>query len=683
MEVFGETSTHGEATFLTATTTPFEVTALTSLSTPPPVQTRKSLGLGLRRACASLLSASPLPPVASFVSVLEAGASAGNAEMVDPPSVFAALNDVLSGLTVPAASGVFAWLESKPGMAAVSPLLASRAGSLGLLKACNDLLSRLSMGVDNSFRGRILMFMASVFPLSDRSGVNLASHVNSDTSALLDTALDGGNDGEEKKGNGVAMEVGDAKNNSGRQLKDRVEEGAARGPEDGPVDFAFYRSFWSLQDAFKDPGSLVGLGGPTRAWADFVDKAELVLKAFATQPFHQMDDAVYKGKGKGKGVAEMDVEGGEEGEDAGEGEVVFCNYLTSSRLIQLELSDPFFRRHILLQMLILFQALEGGATKAKARTLSHEQGNQVEALRAQVLREIRGTPPDGPAFAKVITKLLKRENAWVQWKVASCPPFEREANAGAILEPVQMGKRKRVGEEMAAAAKLREQSSRKRKRRLPGMPAPPDAVTQVSNLLGSQDNWTPLKEAVPAPSMDSVMRPLVDDEDPDWGIEEAYKRKNDAKYMWKALRVASSAASLDLYSALALDVDSAISVHGSSAESSGVQAVLDAPLWPHKKIAEDEARAQAEAAALAATAKPSSEDAQPSASEDAQPSASEDAQPIASEDVLDPEDDGVLDQVHDMDVVSNGPNDPQDPNDPSDDAVLDQDDDAVPDPQDE
>lgn len=48
-----------------------------------------------------------------------------------------------------------------------------------LLRICNSLKRRLSRSQDTALCGRILIFLASIFPLCDRSGVNLKSTFNS------------------------------------------------------------------------------------------------------------------------------------------------------------------------------------------------------------------------------------------------------------------------------------------------------------------------------------------------------------------------------------------------------------------------------------------------------------------------------------------------------------------------
>lgn len=47
-----------------------------------------------------------------------------------------------------------------------------------ILRLCNDLLKRLSRTVDTGFCGRILILLAKSLPLSEKSGLNLASQFN-------------------------------------------------------------------------------------------------------------------------------------------------------------------------------------------------------------------------------------------------------------------------------------------------------------------------------------------------------------------------------------------------------------------------------------------------------------------------------------------------------------------------
>uniref|UniRef100_A0A8C8GTK7 Uncharacterized protein n=1 Tax=Oncorhynchus tshawytscha TaxID=74940 RepID=A0A8C8GTK7_ONCTS len=54
------------------------------------------------------------------------------------------------------------------------------AGKNYLLRMCNDLLRRLSKSQNTVFCGRIQLFLARLFPLSEKSGLNLQSQFNLD-----------------------------------------------------------------------------------------------------------------------------------------------------------------------------------------------------------------------------------------------------------------------------------------------------------------------------------------------------------------------------------------------------------------------------------------------------------------------------------------------------------------------
>ena len=45
-----------------------------------------------------------------------------------------------------------------------------------MLRICNDLLKRLSKSQNTVFSGRIHLFLAKLFPLNEKSGLNLMSH---------------------------------------------------------------------------------------------------------------------------------------------------------------------------------------------------------------------------------------------------------------------------------------------------------------------------------------------------------------------------------------------------------------------------------------------------------------------------------------------------------------------------
>ncbi|GFR12495.1 THO complex subunit 1 [Trichonephila clavata] len=72
-----------------------------------------------------------------------------------------------------------------------------------LLRSCNDLLKRLSRSQNTVFCGRILMFLAHIFPLSERSGLNIISEFNLENTTAYSTNEDSFSDLVSEKSDGT------------------------------------------------------------------------------------------------------------------------------------------------------------------------------------------------------------------------------------------------------------------------------------------------------------------------------------------------------------------------------------------------------------------------------------------------------------------------------------------------
>jgi len=93
--------------------------------------------------------------------------------------------------------------------------------------------------------------------------------------------------------------------------------------------------------------------------------------------------------------------------------------------------DSYFRRHILVQVLITLDFLRWNRPKAPAPTLREKQRAQLEDMWRRVKNVMRATPPGGRAFTAAVTAVLVRERNWMQWKRDACKDYERE--------PMEMG----------------------------------------------------------------------------------------------------------------------------------------------------------------------------------------------------------------------------------------------------
>jgi hypothetical protein len=84
------------------------------------------------------------------------------------------INDLFSSLTIEKCSEVFCYLEDSSHVWK-SEIFYTFVRNY-LLRMCNDLLKRLSKTQNTVFSGRIHLFLAKLFPLNEKSGLNLMSH---------------------------------------------------------------------------------------------------------------------------------------------------------------------------------------------------------------------------------------------------------------------------------------------------------------------------------------------------------------------------------------------------------------------------------------------------------------------------------------------------------------------------
>ncbi|KAH8935144.1 hypothetical protein BDL97_17G013800 [Sphagnum fallax] len=342
---------------------------------------------------------------------------------VEGGMVFQLLEDLTEMSTIRDCKEVFGYIESKQETLGKAELFGR--GKLVMLRTCNQLLRCLSKANDVVFCGRILMFLAHFFPLSERSG-------------LL-------------------------------------------------IDFNFYKTFWSLQEYFCNPTVLMH---PARFQA-FITSLTVVLSTF---------DAQFLGD---------DYESSSHLDE--EDDVMFnIKYLTSSNLMSLELKDPGFRRHVLVQCLIIFDFLKTPG-KMEKDALRESIREEIKAHEEHVKQLLEMTPPKGKTFLSSIMHILERERNWVWWKRDGCPPFERvHPEHKSTHEPSKRRRtRWRLGnKELSLLWKWADQN--------------PNAMTDM--------------ERVQMPPITEYWKVLADDMDPSAGIEEEYHHKNDKVYCWKGLR---------------------------------------------------------------------------------------------------------------------------------------------------
>ncbi|KAJ9190536.1 hypothetical protein P3X46_001724 [Hevea brasiliensis] len=366
-------------------------------------------------------------------------------EHVEGGMIFQLLEDLTEMSTMRNCKDTFGYIESKQDILGKQELFAR--GKLVMLRTCNQLLRRLSKANDVVFCGRILMFLAHFFPLSERSAVNIKGVFNT--------------------------------SNETKYEKDP--------PAGISVDFNFYKTLWSLQEHFCNPASLTL--APTK-WQKFTSSLMVVLNTFEAQPLSE---------------EEGDANNLEE-----EAATFNIKYLTSSKLMGLELKDPSFRRHVLVQCLILFDYLKAPGKNDKDLT-SESMKEEIKTCEEHVKKLLETTPPKGKDFLQKIEHILEREKNWVWWKRDGCPPFEKQPIENKTVQDGNKKRRPRWrlgNKELSQLWKWADQN--------------PNALTDP--------------QRVRTPAITEYWKPLAEDMDPSAGIEAEYHHKNNRVYCWKGLR---------------------------------------------------------------------------------------------------------------------------------------------------
>nr|XP_043635689.1 THO complex subunit 1 [Erigeron canadensis] len=366
-------------------------------------------------------------------------------EHIEGGMIFQLLEDLTEMSTMRNCEDVFGYIESKQDILG-KPELFTR-GKLVMLRTCNQLLRRLSKANDVVFCGRIIMFLAHFFPLSERSAVNIKGVFN------------------------VSNET-------------KYEKQA---PEGISIDFNFYKTFWSLQEYFSNPASI---SLATTKWHKFSSCLTVVLNTFEAQPLSDEDSSANNL------------------ED--EAATFSIKYLTSSNLMGLELKDPSFRRHILVQCLILFDYLKAPGKNDKDLP-SDAMKEEIKSCEERVKKLLIMTPPKGEKFLHSIEHILERERNWVWWKRDGCAPFEKQPDEKKTVRDGGKKRRPRYrlgNKELSQLWKWSEQN--------------PNALTD--------------SQRVRTPAVTEYWKPLADDMDPSAGIEAEYHHQNNRVYCWKGLR---------------------------------------------------------------------------------------------------------------------------------------------------
>uniref|UniRef100_A0AAX7V1Z1 Death domain-containing protein n=1 Tax=Astatotilapia calliptera TaxID=8154 RepID=A0AAX7V1Z1_ASTCA len=202
---------------------------------------------------------------------------------------FVLLGDVLDCLPLDLCDKIFSFVEENVSTWKSNSFYT--AGKNYLLRMCNDLLRRLSKSQNTVFCGRIQLFLARLFPLSEKSGLNLQSQFNLDNITVFNK-----NEQESTLGQKHTEEKEDGM---------EVEEG-----EMGEDDGLFLLFILQCYDKFS--------------WMTFLKFSDETLAVFKSYKLDDMQASKRK-------LEELRASSGEH--------VYFAKFLTSEKLMDLQLSD--------------------------------------------------------------------------------------------------------------------------------------------------------------------------------------------------------------------------------------------------------------------------------------------------------------------------------------------------------
>lgn len=446
-----------------------------------------------------LLVSAKSPETSEFTGLVLLSIASAKLDITYHTVPFILLSDILDCVTLDVCEEVFSFVETQVTTWTTPDFYSS--GKILLLRMCNDLLRRLSSAQNTVFCGRIQLFLARLFPLSEKSALNLMSHFNLENITTFN------------KSAGMKMEDGADVPSADQDAMDIDSDDVLEAS--APIDYNLYQKLWPLQDFFRNPVQCY----TSDQWKVLTTNVKDVLQAFYS---YKLDDtgALSLGSRKhwhGDSVRRV-MSTGEYKESH-----YFAKFLTSEKLMNLQLHDSHLRRHILIQLLVLFQYLLGDVKfKTSSHVLTDAQALWINDTTEKVYKLLEETPPDGADFAKYIKQVLAREESWITWKNDGCPSYEKPPLKDNEVAPFPP--KKHLGDEVASQTKIDMGSTE---------------LSRLWNLCPDNLEACKLKSRVFVPDTKKFLDEPLEQADPEARIEAEYKLVNNPNFTWQALRLLS------------------------------------------------------------------------------------------------------------------------------------------------
>ncbi|MBW0514252.1 hypothetical protein O181_053967 [Austropuccinia psidii MF-1] len=393
-------------------------------------------------------------------------------DLAPPELTLSCIEEILETSTVQEAEIVFGYLESRVDKLTIG-MLPDRGKGLIFLRMQNNLLRRLSKSLHTVFCGRILCFLSSVFPIAEKSGVNLKGAFNTGnittfeefepvlmaddtdlekqtTEKVKEDEKDHLKQDEIIKSNQTTMTklIDDENKKSNSEVK--VEERDSSKIKTMKSDKReFYLKFWSLQALLSNPPELFKSWTPSsnNAPPTTTSASDPTSLQPSTPNLKKLKDGISKTLEVFGRMTKKEIEMGSSTQshkrfDDPDGfeQFFFPKFLTKSNLLDLEIADPYFRRQVLTQFLIILQYIRGFSPEERQKRSILLKSNRISEipyiyqardeawvlkLSGEVWKTLYAIPPNGEIFAMTIQQILIRESSWIMWKASSCPSFEK------------------------------------------------------------------------------------------------------------------------------------------------------------------------------------------------------------------------------------------------------------------
>ncbi|CAG8664152.1 43717_t:CDS:2 [Gigaspora margarita] len=248
---------------------------------------------------------------------------------------------------------------------------------------------------------------------------------------------------------------------------------------------AFYNTFWGLQAYFSNPPKLFkdnnlevvlnNIGIVLNRFADIISReklktAEENLGGNRNNDFEFGLPSPPSDDGCGKKRKFVEIEEEESVSFSKDYVKYFPKYLSSFALFDKEISDPNFRRIVLVQILIIMQYLTGFFPEEQARinkakaphdaaavqlptyTIMEPQQHMIQDLWNKIIGQLEQTTTNGKNFVRTILHILNMEKRWNYWKFAD--------NCSFGSEKVMKDRAERAREDFAEALKRKAKMSK-------------------------------------------------------------------------------------------------------------------------------------------------------------------------------------------------------------------------------